>query len=75
MITLSAVLAGTADARAWEKQELARVRYDLDKPVHGKGGWELAKYEWREDGTGRFLYVRNTGERREVIRTQTKWSV
>lgn len=42
---------------------------------HGHKGWTLAKYEWRKDGTGRFLYVRNNGERREVIREQKGWSV
>lgn len=47
----------------------------LPLPVHGERGWTLAKYEWRKDGTGRFLYVRNNGERREVIRTQTGWCV
>jgi len=46
---------------------------DEPEPVHGQDGWELAKYEWREDGSARFLYVRNTGERREVRRTQKGW--
>lgn len=51
---------------------VAVARNDL-YPTHGKDGWLLAKYEWREDGTARFLYIRNTGERRDVTRTQKGW--
>lgn len=54
------------------KAHLDRARNDL-YPEHGKHGWTLAKYEWRPDGSARFLYVRNTGERREVHRTQKGW--
>lgn len=61
--------------KQYEKAEIAKLRAELNEPVHGQGGWELAKYEWREDGSARFLYVRNTGERRSVIRQQKAWCV
>lgn len=51
----------------------------LNEPLHRQTGWELAKYEWREDGTARFLYVRDNGngvvERQSVTRNQKGWCV
>lgn len=68
------VLAGASGGRGFNKGPVAEP-----EPVHGKNNWELAKYEWREDGTGRFLYTRDNGagsiERREVIRQQKGWAV
>ena len=66
---------GVIDAGYDRRSRLVSGTVPKKDPVHGKGGWTLAKYEWRKDGTGRFLYVRNNGERREVIRSQTGWCV
>jgi len=60
-------------ATSVEKRQLEEARHNL-YPAHGLDGWEMAKYDWQEDGTARFMYVRDNGngvvERKPVIRRQ-----